>query len=195
MEIFKRNRISVFRILLILISPLWISSIHACASLDLGNLVGRSVQTSSKPGFDPQRLDKIAILVEKGREIPDRMIEDEFISALLRKNYTVAARSDIQAVLKEIQFQKSVLTDDDAIKLGKVLNVQAVLIVSVTSLKVNKEKKQLECCLDARLIGVERSEVLWIGTHSGTGEVDKENKLLKKLSAQLADSIPSRGSN
>ena len=140
MEIFKRNGISIIRILLILISPLWISGIQACASLDLGNLVGRSVQTSSKPGFDPQRLDKIAILVEKGREIPDRMIEDEFISALLRKNYTVAARSDTQAILKEMQFQKSGVTDDDAVKLGKVLNVQAVLIVSVTSLKVNKEK-------------------------------------------------------
>ena len=193
MEIFKRNGISIIRILLILISALWISGIQACASLDLGTLFGQSVQTSSRPGFNTQGLDKIAILVEKGGEIPDRMIEDEFISALLRKDYTIAARSDTQAVLKEMQFQKSGVTDDDAVKLGKVLNVQAVLIVSVTSLKVNK-KKRLECGLDARLIGVERSEMLWIGTHSGTGEADNENKLLKKLSAQLADSIPSHGS-
>ena len=191
MEIFKRNGISIIRILLILISALWISGIPACASLDLGTLFGRSVQTSSKPGFDPQRLDKIAILVEKGREIPDRMIEDEFISALLGKNYTIAARSDTQAILKEMQFQKSGITDDDAVNLGKVLNVQSVLIVSVTSLKVNKGKKQLECGLDARLIGVERSEVLWIGTHSGSGAPDSENTLFKKLSAQLADKFPS----
>ena len=192
MEIFKRNGISIIRILLILISALWISGIPACGSLDLGTLFGRSVQTSSRPGFNTQGLDKIAILVEKGGEIPDRMIEDEFISALLRKDYTIAARSDTQAVLKEMQFQKSGVTDDDAVNLGKVLNVQAVLIVSVTSLKVNK-KKRLECGLDARLIGVERSEMLWIGTHSGTGEADNENKLFKKLSAQLADSIPSHG--
>ena len=157
---------------------IWVSSILGCAGFDPGGLLGSSVKTTSKPGFNAQRLDKIAILAERGREIPDRMIEDEFISALLRKDYTIAARSDIQAVLKEMQFQKTGLTDDDAVNFGKVLNVQAVLIVSVTSLKVNREKKQLECTLDARLISVEKSEVLWIGTNSGSGVADSENKFV-----------------
>jgi len=191
MQIFKCRGMPNIRFLIFLISTLWISGIQACATFDPGDLLGRPVKTTSKPGFNAQRLDKIAILVEKGREIPDRMIEDEFISALLGKNYTIAARSDTQAILKEMQFQKSGITDDDAVNLGKVLNVQSVLIVSVTSLKVNKEKKQLECGLDARLIGVERSEVLWIGTHSGSGAPDSENTLFKKLSAQLADKFPS----
>jgi len=48
--------------------------------------------------------------------------------------------------LKEMQFQKSGLTDDDAVNLGKVFNVQAVLIVSITDLKVNRDKKHLADC-------------------------------------------------
>ena len=189
---FRCDEMPNIRLLSLLILTIWISGTLGCASFDLGSLLGSSVRTTSKPGFNAQRLDKIAILAERGREIPDRMIEDEFISALLRKDYTIAARSDIQAVLKEMQFQKTGLTDDDAVNFGKVLNVQAVLIVSVTSLKVNREKKQLECTLDARLISVEKSEVLWIGTNSGSGATDSENILFKKLSSQLADRFPSR---
>ena len=190
MEIFKCSRIPMIRFLTLLISPLWISSIQACTTLDLGDLLARPLKTASRPGFNTQRLEKIAILVERDREIPDRMIEDEFIRVLLSKNYTVVARSDTQAILKEMQFQKSGLTDDDAVNLGRVLSVQAVLIVNVTDLKVTRDRKQLQCSMGVRLIGVEKSEVLWIGTHSGSGSADNENKLLKKLSAQLADSIP-----
>jgi hypothetical protein len=67
--------------------------------------------------------DKIAIVVEKsiGTRYSPRDVEDTITIGLMRKNYTVASRSDVDTITKEMGFQQSGLTDKDATKIGRCL--------------------------------------------------------------------------
>ena len=99
-----------------------------------------------------------------------RIVEDEFMAELMKKGYTVASRSDVEAVLKELDFQnKSGLTDADAARVGKMLNTQGVIIVefpgSAEKLVFgNRDYIRLNVRCSARVVSVELNRVLWLGT-------------------------------
>jgi hypothetical protein len=143
------------------------------------------------------------------RSLPEsalRLLEDEFIFVLLNKGYSIASRSDVESIIREMRFQHSGLTDQDAARLGKLLNVPAVLIVSVTQLrtepyegyKVNYQPVYYDttAAMGARLISVEKGEILWFGKHKGTYRVraDREGtESLVSLARTIAGSFPPRG--
>ncbi|MFI5457188.1 MAG: hypothetical protein ACHRXM_17215 [Isosphaerales bacterium] len=66
------------------------------------------------------------------------LVEDEFVQTMIRKGYSVVAQSDIQALAKEKQFQKSGLTENNAADIGKLLNVPAVIVVRITESAVEQ---------------------------------------------------------
>lgn len=153
----------------------------------------------SSQSLNQQLPQKIAIFVQENRfaRSQNRNIEDTFISGLLVKGYSIATRSDMDSITKEMKFQQSGLTDSDASKLGKMLNVPAVLIISVTNLKTRsyRGKYSTEGSMSARLVSVEHAEILWINSanytplfsfNSGNGESD----VLAYLSNQLVASFP-----
>lgn len=82
----------------------------------------RKPQTSADNSFDPAKATKLAVIVE-GNSRPrmtqtqtdqQRLVEDQFIEILIQKGYSLVSRSDIQSVMKEQQFQRSGLTEDNA---------------------------------------------------------------------------------
>src|SRR4051794_10198706 len=83
--------------------------------------------TTKAASFDSIRPRKIAIITsgnQRGNLFPSsvnqereaniyEMIEDYFTESLLSKGYTVASRTDVGHLLKEIGFQNSGLTESD----------------------------------------------------------------------------------
>jgi len=170
-------------------------------------LIGCTTTTSRKGqsqsvaarSFDANQIPKIAVLMQEYHGVSTGLIEDEFIAALLDKGYQVASRSDIEYVLKELRFQRSGLTDSDAAQIGKMLNVPAVLIVEIRGLK--RTKDSVHAALGARLVSVERAEVLWISraSYPTLGDLltfgldhDDPDAVLKYLAAKIAHAFPSR---
>jgi hypothetical protein len=146
--------------------------------------------SSSSPTFDPATISKLAIITNTadrqnvfGPSLPVRLIEDQFLQVLLRKNYIIASRSDVETVLREIKFQQSGITDRDIAKLGRMLNVPAVLVVTLNDLKTryvspnNYERYvynyETSAALGARLVSVEKAEILWVGNITKSFRVDQ----------------------
>jgi hypothetical protein len=105
-----------------------------------------------------------------------KRIEDQFIHPLLEKGYTLAGRSDVRAALEELKFEDSGITEDNAAKLGHFLNVQAVVLVNVTDIRLRGEFSNFfqefvytfNGSVNARLIQSETAEILWQGSMAST---------------------------
>jgi hypothetical protein len=145
--------------------------------------------------FNAAKYEKVAFITDNSIIKTKRSVEDVFTAALLAKRYKVASRSDVDRILQEMKFQQSGLTDADAKKIGKILNVPAVLIGSVPIIQ-NKifrdgsKIKYVEMHFSARLIDVESSEVLWISTLAGYDDVQNAHSLIQRLAAKVADALP-----
>jgi hypothetical protein len=190
----------------------------ACIALLCGGCAGLyppppQPRSQLAPGFDPQQLNKLALLVEDSTKQYSRnpgvfrQIEDEFIYQLLAKGYSLAARSDVASVMKELKFQQSGVTEEDAAKLGRMLNVPAVLIVTITDCSLTSQETGLiinnrrqvshtaQGKISCRLISVEKAEILWLGSHAGALHVrDKKDAhaVLAPVASQLAHGFPGR---
>ena len=155
-----------------------------------------AVKAVQAPSFEGSKIGKMAVIVQSKRGTPDRLIEDEFIGILIAKGYTIAARSDIKQIMKEMKFQQSGLADKDAAQIGKVLNVPAVIIVAITKFEKGRwgKVKYIDATMGARLISVERTEVLWIGTCSDKFYNDDlgTSGILAYLARNIANSFPDR---
>jgi Curli production assembly/transport component CsgG len=168
-------------------------------------------QGTSSPAFNPQNITKLAVLVVNERNYrvlrqADRLIEDEIIPVLLGKGYSIASRSDAKAIRDELKFQReSGLTDEDASRIGKMLNVPAVLIVSINQYETGRTRPiklgrrtyshyVTHATMGARLISVETGEILWLGKHSDDySSEDRHNtEALAQLSRTIASAFPSR---
>lgn len=116
-------------------------------------------------GYDFSGLDKVAIVDVTGRVYGDAVknqISNLFTMELIKRGYAVIERSQIQAVLKEQEFQASdITTNEGAARAGAVLNVPAVMLIDIP-----KYKEKME--MSAKLIDVEDGTILWIGTGSGS---------------------------
>jgi hypothetical protein len=83
------------------------------------------------------------------------------VPELLQKGYAPVERSQAQALLKEQEFQPSEVTSvEDAARAGRILNVHAVIFVSI-------EDYGDEMSMTAKMVGVEDSAILWQGTGHG----------------------------
>ncbi|MCW5212052.1 hypothetical protein VU04_03990 [Desulfobulbus sp. TB] len=153
-----------------------------------------SVDSAASPNFHPQRIKKLAVIMKpdrRYRNIPYRRVESIFMRDLLKKGYQVASRSDVKQVMEELHFQDSSFTESSIAKIGRILNVSAMLIVSVTDVsQYNNSNSYMSTALDARLIGVEKAELLWSGSCSGTGV--QVGSALEDLAKKIAKAFPSK---
>jgi hypothetical protein len=93
-----------------------------------------------------------------------RAIEDIFLQELLSKGYVLASRTDVDALVQEIGFQSSDLTAPEIARLGELLNVRALLLVSVP---VTGQTSTMS----ARLVSVARGQVLWVDRVSSNVDI------------------------
>lgn len=162
------------------------------------------------PLFNPKMYPRLAIFVEdntgkfrNGGGL--REVEDEFMRAAIEKGYILAARSDIESLIKELKFQKSNLTEKQAAEIGHVLNVPAVIIVSINNVSSERYQHpyreqrrsvyQVEANISARMISTELAEVMWISSYS-SGYLssergrEEETKSLAPVANVVASGLP-----
>ncbi len=89
-------------------------------------------------------------------------IADYFAMELVGKGYRPIERLQIDALLREQEFQASDLSSADGIaRAGEILNVDALVIINI-------DQYGEESVLTAKLIDVEDGSLLWVGEGSGT---------------------------
>lgn len=171
---------------------------------------GKKPEASIGPDFKAGGLTKLAVIVSGGGSKihsslgggagnsfdPARLVEDAFLLKLLEKGYTLAARSDVDKVLKEKNFQESGATEA-AGSVGKILNVPAVMLVRVTDLSVEAGRAGQpatgRASVGARLIDVKTGAILWSGTHTDGGPLSGPGAVgqgLRAVALALADAFP-----
>lgn len=134
------------------------------------------------PAFNTGRYSRLAVFVEDrtnrlGQGGVTREIEDEFMNAVIQNGYTLADRSNTEQVARELKFQQSVLTEKQIVSIGRLLNVPAVLIVSINSVTTSPYQPFIavpgvsyfhtEASISARVISIDLGEVLWISKFTG----------------------------
>lgn len=138
------------------------------AALFVGGCATGKGESYTRAGYDFGQLNKVAIVEVSGAVAGDTakdQIGHFFAMELVKRGYTVVERGKVQALLKEQEFQASdITTDEGAAKAGKVLNVPAVVIISIPTYKE-------EMNMTAKMIDVEDGSILWLG--SGFGSTGK----------------------
>lgn len=114
------------------------------------------------------------------------MVETAVEQELLSRGYRLAARSDIDHLLKEMNMQASSLTSDQgAARMGKMVNADAVLVIRLNqAMKVveqntgydnerqsdgGSEVSGIAIDVALRLVVVEPGEALWVGSQNVAG--------------------------
>jgi len=141
---------------------------HACVLAVLAAVIAACGCTSGEsytaPGFNFANLNKVAIVeVDSplGSRAAENQIADFFAMELLKKGYTPIERQQVDAILKEQEFQAGSLTsNEEAARAGRILNVPAVMIVNIPTWGERID-------MTAKLVKVEDGSILWLGTGSG----------------------------
>lgn len=200
----------------------FVAALGGCAALEMLEPPGARSQMSA--GFSPESFERLAVIVEDETAPRYRLaqrggiyreIEDEFVHQLMGKGYVLAARSDLHQIIAEGEFQRqSGLTAADAVRIGEISNVTAVLIVTITEAEVTsdlrtftvissgdgqrKERRRVYqgyAGVGARLIDVETGDLLWIGSHSGRHGLpgrDQVGQAIRPVAAKVAEAFPAK---
>ncbi len=168
--------------------------------------------------IDPKSIPKLAVIMVGGATTrpsllnsrgmrgetesdQQRLVEDAFIQVLIQKGYGLVSRSDLQSVAKEQRFQQSGLTEDNAVAVGKLLKVPAVLVVQITEFTTEAHsdpatRKQATislASLGARLVDVHSGEFWWAHSdwtlHKVNGKSESTD-LLEKSAKDVVNFIP-----
>lgn len=144
-----------------------------------------NVKSTITPNFNNDKYKSVAVYVNDNENDRYRHIEEEFIKAMISKGYDIPARSDLSSIIKEQDFQNSNISDSSAAKLGKLIDVHAIVIVSVNFIeRYDSVKRRVvkESEISARMIDVENGEILWIGkSTSGPYRFVKARYLAKSM--------------
>lgn len=172
---------------------------------------GKAPETSSDASFQPDDLAKLAVIAyteeRRGQSQSDqqRLVEDIFVQTLLDRGHLVVARSDLKSVLTEQELENSGLTDSNAVALGKLLNVPAVLVIRITEYALETQRassnntrvQTARATVGARLISVDTGGIWWQGTHSLSDTVQVKGELvqvLAQVAERLARAFPAKSS-
>lgn len=135
------------------------------AALIAGGCATVEGESYARAGFDFSGIEKVAILEVSGEvegEVVKNQIGGLFEMELLKKGYTPVERAQVQALLKEQEFQASDITSEEgAAKAGNILNVPAVMLITIP-------KYAEDMSMTAKMIDVEGGGILWMGTGTGS---------------------------
>lgn len=135
------------------------------AVLFIGGCSSGRAESYSRAGFNFSMIDKVAIVAVEGAvksEPAKNQIADLFAMEFLKKGYAPVDWAYVRALLEKQEFQASELTTEaDAVEVGKILNVPAVLIISIPHFGD-------EIAMTAKLVDIQddSNSILWIGRGS-----------------------------
>ena len=134
------------------------------AVLFIGGCSSGRAESYSRAGYNFSMIDKVAIVAVEGAvksELAKNQIADLFAMEFLKKGYAPLEQARVRALLEEQEFQASELTTEaGAAEAGKILNVPAVLIISIPHFGD-------EIAMTAKLVDIQDGTILWLGTGSG----------------------------
>jgi len=134
------------------------------AVLFIGGCSSGRAESHSRAGYNFSMIDKVAIVAVEGAvksEPAKNQIADLFAMEFLKKGYAPVERAHVRVLLEEQEFQASELTTEaGAAEAGKILNVPAVLIISIPHFGE-------EIAMTAKLVDIQDGSILWIGNGSG----------------------------
>lgn len=172
-------------------------------------------RVTTSPRFSPQVYDRIAIYVEnnndnrrsynRGASGALREVEDEFMRAVIENGYTLAARSDLDQILREQELQQSSYTETAIAQRARAINVSAVIIVSINGQTTTRFTPALyqrgvnyyrsEASISARMISAELAQVVWLSSYQGSqtiNNMDEQNNVLPLIARIVARGLPSK---
>ena len=178
----------------------------------------RPVKVRMSPTFDAAVYSRLAVYVEDrtGARLESgiiRSIDDEFTGAALEQGYSLASRSDMNAIKRELKIQASDFTEEALAKQARALNVSAFILVSINSYAIEEYESPFNIFLDrnmrkkayrtkvmisARMIGAERGQILWLASHRLEGQANSRRdygsaaELLAELAYKIANTLPAR---
>lgn len=173
---------------------------------------------TTSPQFDPRVYNRVAIYVQglTQRRIDQgsvRAVEDEFTRAAIAHGYTVAARSDMEAIDRELKIQASDFTEAAMAKRARALNVSAIILVSLNALDIERydpwessivrperppRSYRARAAISARMISAAEAQVIWLSSygdyyHLGSNrDYGQAGQSLQRVAAVVAQSIPVR---
>lgn len=180
------------------------------------NLPPPTPRVSTAITFNPSSYATLGVYLENqsGSRYEEgvlRSLEDEFMRAVLQGGYSLASRSDIERLVREQRLQSSSVTEEAIARLGRTLNVPAIIIVTVNSISTSTrpapmlDNRPLQFYrtvveISARLIGAERGEVLWLASHTHGYNFDSsdgdrremEGRALRHVAGIVASGLPPR---
>lgn len=139
-----------------------------------------------------------------------RQVEDEFMRVVIEKGYTLAARSDIDQIKKELNIQASGFTEEALARKAKALNVSAILLVSINDVSTYPYQPSFVTWsgrgpppryymgvanISARLISAELAQVVCISSFTGHYQVSnyrRGGEALPLVARIVANGLPSR---
>ncbi len=130
-----------------------------------GKVDWRDDLTIAKMNGDFSKYKKVAVLVDSRDKQFQSIAEDTFMMSLIGQGVTVSSRSDLDLVVKEIKFQHSGLTDNMSVRAGEILNVPAVVIVSIKKYRKDPGSRKDGSYYDgigimAKVIDIETGEII-----------------------------------
>jgi len=133
------------------------------AVLFIGGCSSGRAESHSRAGYNFSMIDKVAIVAVEGAlksEPAKNQIADLFSMEFLKKGYAPKEQASVKAFLEEQGFQASDLaTEAGAAEAGKILNVPAVLIISIPHFGD-------EIAMTAKLVDIQDGSILWLGSGS-----------------------------
>jgi len=169
------------------------------------------------PLFNPNKHAKLALIVEVDKSghlgnsaAVAKQVEGTVTEVLLGKGYRISARSDIEKMQKEIKYQQSSgWTEGNAARLGKMLNVSSVVIITIVDYTVQLDARNhlyiagagyldglsAKVSMSARIVSVEEAEI--VGQANYIREVNVRRKddfpmALGNAARIFANGFPSR---
>ena len=127
----------------------------------VGCATGESTISPAFHDLNPEKVALVDVTGDISGDAAKNQVEDFFIAEMMKKGYRVIERSRVNEVLQEQDFQRSDrTTDSESAKIGKVLNVPAVM-----TLDANVEGEKVS--VTGKMIHAETAEILWVGTGGG----------------------------
>lgn len=164
------------------------------------------VKTTESKSMKGVNFEKTAIYAMGwGKSLSGRALTrvlDSFTISLLNKGYRIISRSDADAVMDELQIQVSDITEDQAAELGKQLNIEYFLIVTVTECTDYAQVRRFTsyftangAALSAKLIDLNTCEIMWQASGKATSSrmESTPHDLLENLCETIANNFPSYG--
>jgi hypothetical protein len=134
------------------------------AVLLIGGCSSGRAESHSRAGYNFSMIDKVAIVAVEGAvksEPAKNQIADLFAMEFLKKGYAPVERAHVRVLLEEQELQASELTTEaGAAEAGKILNVPAVLVISIPHFSD-------EIAMTAKLVDIQDGSILWLGSGSG----------------------------